>query len=204
MVDDGHDRLQRGSEDEEMDAGSMTPGAGRLPGSEHPDAVVPASSAQPRRTRRTGIVLGSAIALIAALALVAVAITSRPPAEFAPGTPEQAFQAYLSAWDEQDLPGAYAQFSDRVRAGLTLDQYRLMARDWWYDNGAERRVVLLRSTVRDDRATLDLRIDEQSGGGLFGADSVWSRPLTIDLVRDGASWHLDQAMAGLEPIWYEK
>jgi hypothetical protein len=187
-----------------MDTGSMTTGTGSLPAPQGPGTTVPGPAIHSPGLRRTAILLGSGIVLLAAVALVLVATTSRPPAEFAADSPEHAFQMYLVAWDTNDLDGAYAQFSDRVKAGLSLAEYRDMARGWGYESGIERRVVLLDSTVNGDRATLELRVDEQSGGGLFGGDSVWSRPLTVDIVRDGDAWHLDQAMVDLEPIWHEK
>jgi hypothetical protein len=203
MVDDGHDRPAVRSEDEAMDAGSMTT-PGQVPAPGDPGALAQGPTVHPPGTQRAVMVLGAALLLVIAVVIAFVATTTQPAAEFGPGTPEHTFQAYLTAWEANDLDGAYAQFSERVRSQLSIDEYRAMARDWAYGDETERRVVLVGSTVRVDRATLELRIDERSGGGLLGGDSVWSRRVMVELVRDGGAWHLDQAMAGLEPIWYEK
>jgi hypothetical protein len=158
-----------------------------------------------RGGRRHLLGLGAVVVGLAALALVLLVLASRPPASFAPGTPESAFQAYLAAWDARDLDGAYAMFSARVHASLTLEAYRSMARGYEYADGAERRVVLVAATTRADGTTLELRIDELGGGGLFGTQSVWSHELTVDLIEEQGGWRVDQAFAGLEPLyWLEK
>jgi hypothetical protein len=186
-----------------MDAGSMTT-PGQVPAPDNPGALVPAPTFRSPGSWRTAVVLGAVLILGVGLALVIVATATRPVAEYRPGTPEQAFQAYLAAWEAHDVDGAYALFSDRVKARLPIEEYREMARGWGYGGEVERRVVLSESTLRGDHATLKLRIDEWSGGGLFGGDNVWSHTIAVGLVREAGAWHLDQAMADLEPIWYEK
>lgn len=186
-----------------MESGSVAAGTGAVGA---PAGDLPAAPAPPgARTRRHVIALGVAVVAIAAVALLLAVATGQRPAAFAPDTPEGSFQTYLAAWDAKDLDAAYATFSDRVHRGLTLAEYRSMARDLGYPTESERRVVLVASTPVGDRATLELRIDELGGGGMFGTQTVWSHTLLVDLIREGGQWRLDQALAGLEPVyWSEK
>lgn len=166
-----------------------------------PEPPLPATP--PRRARRPIAVLGLAIVGFAVLALILAATATRPATKFAADTPEGAVQAYLAAWDARDIDLAYASFSERVHGRLTVDQYRTVARDYQYRGSGERRVVLLGTNLHGDRASLDLRIDELGGVGIFGAQSVWSRPIAVDLVREHGAWRLDTALADLEPVsWY--
>lgn len=186
-----------------MDSGPITAEADRLPtpAGQVPGAPAPVVESPP--TRRHVILLAVAVAAVAGLALLLVVAASRPVTQFAADSPEGAFQAYLVAWDARDLDAAYATFSERVQGSLSPDEYRMIASG--YDGGGERRVVLLASAVHDDRATLDLRIDELGGGGLFGGQSVYSSTITVDLVRENGSWRLDTPFASLEPVyWYAK
>ena len=163
----------------------------------------PSAPIQPmQRMNRHVVGLAVAVLAVAVMALAVLASASHPATRFASGTPEGAFQSYLHAWEANDLDAAYATFSQRVRTGLSVDEYRRTARG--YDTGADRgrRVVLLDSQVRGDQATIDLRVDQASGGGLFGAQSVWSRTITVDLVRENGAWRLDQALANLEPVYW--
>jgi hypothetical protein len=195
---------RRADEDLAVDTGTITTGAsgGTTPTDQRPrtDPLVRAPS-----VGRQVAALGAVLVALMVLALIVVTSATNPATRFGPGTPEGAFQAYLAAWDARDLDGAYATFSGRVQRQLTIDEYRATARDFQYDSGRERRVVLLDSTVNGDEATLELRVDELGGGGIFGARSVWSREITVDLVREAGSWRLDMALANLEPVyWYAK
>jgi hypothetical protein len=190
-----------------MDTPSIQGPAGPVPDTAgHPPVASPPATSAPG-IRRSALVLGTAIVAVAVIATLVIAALSRPPAVFSPDTPEGAFQAYLAAWEADDLGAAHALLSDRIRAKLSEDRYRALARDYsQYGDGSgpDRRVVLLGTTSNGDRATLDLRVDEQGGGGLFGGQSVWSRTITVDLVREHDTWHLDQALAGLDPMWFEE
>lgn len=166
----------------------------------------PSAPAAPRTgARRHVLALAIGILAVLALAVVALAAATQPSARFAPDSPEAAFQDYLNAWDARDFDAAYATFSDRVRKNLAIDDYRRMARDFGYDDSTERRVVLIHADTNADTATLDMRVDQLGGGGVFGAQSVWSREITVSLVRENGSWRLDEAYANLEPLgWYGK
>lgn len=182
-----------------MDGGPMVAAKGDSPTAA--GQAQPSAGRIPRGAGRHVLVLGAAVTAIAVVALLLVATATRPVTRFAPDTPEAAFQAYLTAWDAHDLDAAYATFSARVRAGLPLDNYKAQAVGY-RQPGADRRVVLLNSSMTGARALLDLRIDELGGGGLFGAQSVWSRETTVGLVREQDAWRLDVPLADLEPVYW--
>jgi hypothetical protein len=172
-----------------------------------PDApMIPATpnDQATRGIRRTVILLGGAILAVAGVAVLVVALSARQPVAYPAGSPEAALQGYLSAWEADDLDTAYASFSDRVRAQATLDEYRSMDRDYRWAREQDRRVVLTGTRLSGDRATLDLRIDWFSSGGLLGGRSNWSENRTVVLVREDDAWHVDEYLAGIEPMWLEK
>jgi hypothetical protein len=188
-----------------MDTGPIAAGPGGLPTLAGQSPASPAPSVAGPRVARHVVALGAVILMIAVAALALIATAARPATQFAPGSPEAVFQAYLTAWDANDLDTAYATFSSRVHADVAIEEYRTLARSY-PQRGADRRVVLLDATTTGDRATLDLRVDEFSGSsGVFGGQSVWSRPLTVDLVREQGAWLLDAPLADLEAVyWYQK
>jgi hypothetical protein len=154
--------------------------------------------------RRTVLILGGAILAFAVVALLAVLLTSRPAASYPAGSPEGVFQGYMAAWEAGDLDAAYAHFSDRVRALVTVDEYRAMERDYRWTRDQDRRVVLIGTRITDDRATLDLRIDWFSPGGMLGGGDTWSEDRSVALVRVNGSWSVDELIAGIEPMWLEQ
>jgi hypothetical protein len=180
--------------------GSMGPGSGMQAAS--PGQLVPAAPRVPatRGIRRTVLVLGAVILVVAAAAVLVVALTTRPAPTYPAGSPEAAFQGYYTAWEARDLETAYGLLSERIRASVPADQYRRDDRDYAWSRDESRRVVLIASRVVGDRATLDLRIDQSSSGGPFGATDTWSWDTSVALVREDGAWHVDDYLAGLEPM----
>jgi hypothetical protein len=166
------------------------------------DPPVPAATRVPasRGIRRTVLVLGAVILAVAAVGVLAVAISSRPAPAYPADSPEAAFQAYYTAWEARDLETAYGLLSERIRASVTADGYRTADREYGWSRGESRRVVLTGARVAGDRATLDLRVDQSSSGGLFGATDTWSWDTSVALVREDGAWHVDDYLAGLEPL----
>jgi hypothetical protein len=151
------------------------------------------------------LVLGAVILAVAAVAILAVALTVRPAPSYPADSPEAAFQAYYTAWEARDLDTAYGLLSERVRAQVTADRYWQDDRDYGWSRDQGRRVVLVGSHVTGDRAALHLRVDEASQGGPFGATDTWSWDTNVVLVREDGAWHVDNYLAGLEPMpAYEK
>lgn len=169
-----------------------------------PGAVAGAVTPSSTGIRRTVTVLGGVILGVALAGLLIVLLTGRPAATYPADSPEAALQGYLTAWEARDLDTAYAAFSDRIRGSATLDEYRRMDAEYGWARNSDRRVVLAGSRVNGDRATLDLRIDEFSSGGLLGGGDAWSSERSVLLVRDGGHWHVDELLIGLEPMAVEK
>jgi hypothetical protein len=131
---------------------------------------------------------------------VALAAPVRP-AVYAPGTPEAAFQDFYAAWEDRDLETAHAALSTEVRRDLSLADYRRMDSEMTWMRDEDRRVVLLSSRIDDDRAVLDLRVDQFSGGGGLGGDrSSWER--SVNLVREDGDWRIDEGLLGVETVAY--
>lgn len=154
--------------------------------------------------RRTVVILGASIIAFAVVALLVALISSRPPAGYPAGSPEEAFQGYIAEWESGDLDAAYTHFSDRVRALVTADRYRAMDRDYRWTRDQDRRIVLVGTRTNGDRATLDLRIDWYAAGAPFGGGDTWSEDRSIMLVHVNGTWYVDELLAGIEPMWLEQ
>jgi hypothetical protein len=157
----------------------------------------------PRGEKRSGKVrLAAAAGLgVVAAALLALAILGREPAVFQPGTPEHAFQSYYTAWEAEDLDAAYAWFSRDVQATMTLAEYRRYAREQWgWSRDDTRRIVLEGIDRAGTRATLRIRVEHFSAGGLGG--NRYSYALSFRLVENDGAWFIDEPLAGLEPLMH--
>lgn len=189
-----------------METGSTSPGSTGSAAPASPE--VPDTAGQPRSpgapgVRRLALLLGGLILGVAIVAALVVALSSRPPATYSAGSPEAALQAYLLAWQANDLDAAYAALSEQVHGVITAADYRMMAGNWSVGRADDRRIVLTDSHVNGDRARLDLRIDELSSGGGVGGN-VWSRETSVALVRESGAWRIDELLAGPDPMPYWK
>lgn len=183
--------------------GSIGTGSAAPVGPAGPATPATPNAPSTRGIRRTVILLGGAILAVAGVAVLVVALSARQPVVYPAGSPEAAFQGFLSAWEANDLDTAYSSFSDGVRSRATLEEYRRMDRDYRWAREQDRRVVLTGTRLNGDRATLDLRIDWFSSGGWFGGGSTWSENRSVALVREDGAWHVDEYLAGIEPMWLE-
>lgn len=160
-------------------------------------------AAPARGTRPSRAVLATVVAVVAlvlvALAM-AVAAPSRP-ADYAPGTPEAAFQEFYAAWGSGDVDAAYGYLSSNVTRDLTLIDYRQADGEQSWQRDQQRRLVLQGVDVTGDRALLHVRIDEFSRGGLTGDRYSYDR--TVRLAREGGSWRIDEPLVGIESIAYK-
>ncbi len=167
---------------------------------ENPTPVVGSSSPSQARASRSVLVVGGAIVALIFLALVVVLAAPKGPAAYDPGSPEAAFQTFYQAYEAGDVEGAYALLSTGVRDDLTLSEYRRLDTEQAWQRDQDRRLVLVGSEPTGDRATLLLRIDEFSQGGLGG--NRYSHERTIRLVREAGSWLIDEPIVGIESVAY--
>jgi hypothetical protein len=148
----------------------------------------------PRSVVLTGVAI---VALIVVALVVAVARPNRT-IEYPAGSPEAAFQAFYTAWQDGDLETAYGYFSPSVTAGMTLTEYERAdsSQSWAREQG--RRVVLLGAEIDGERATVHVRVDEfyQEGVG-----ERYTSTYTVALVRDGGAWLVDEPLLGIDTIW---
>lgn len=152
------------------------------------------------RVPKAALVVGAAIVGLIALAVVVVLAVPKGPAAYEPGSPEAAFQAFYQAFEAGDVDGAYGHLASTVTDELTLAEYRRLDAQVAWQRDQDRRVVLLGADLTGDRASLRLRIDQFSQGGL-GADR-YSSERTIRLVREGGAWLIDEPIVGTENVAY--
>ena len=143
------------------------------------------------------VVVGAIVGLIALAVVLVIAVPDRPPT-YDPGSPEAAVQGFLQAYEEGDIDGAYALLSTRIKADLTLNEYRRVDSEVSWQRDDDRRVVLVRSDVSGDQASVHLRIDQFSGGGL--GNTRYSEDRTIRLVREDGAWLIDEPILGFEYV----
>src|SRR5918994_2272082 len=97
-----------------MDERPMTVSGGALEG-----ATADPASLQPGPwVPRSMLLAGGLIAALIVVALVAVLIRPTGPTTYPDGSPEAAFQAYMSAYDAEDVEAAYGWFSSPVKDSL--------------------------------------------------------------------------------------
>lgn len=166
---------------------------------------LPANSVEtpaPARARipRAGLVIVAVIVALTAIALVLVVAVPNGPTTYEPGSPEAAFQGFYRAYEGGDIESAHALFSSSIKEQLTLSEYRRVDAEHAWQRDEDRRVVLLRTEVTGDRASLHLRIDQFTGGGLGAARNSYER--TIRLVRENGAWLIDEPIVGVEPVTY--
>lgn len=163
-----------------------------------PAASVDPSTPERARIPRVGLVVVGAIVALIALAMVLVLAVPKDPTTYDPGSPEAAFQAFFQAYEVGDVDGAHALLSSSMKQQLTLAEYRRLDAEHGWQRDEDRRVVLLRTDITGDRASLHLRIDQFSGGGLGAARNSQER--TIRLVHENEAWFIDEPIVGVEYV----
>ena len=168
---------------------------------EEQQAAVPLE--RPAWARRSNFVLGGVVAAGVILALAAIGtVILRPaaPAVYPAGSPEAAFQAFLTEYDTGDLDAAYAHFSASVRSRLSFSDFRRMADDYAWQDDDDRRVVLDKVDATGDSAVLHIRVERFTPEGLGGNRTSYAQD--IRLVREAGAWRIDEPLAGTEPAGY--
>lgn len=149
---------------------------------------------------RSVLVAGVAIAALIGIAVLVAVVLPARPTEYAAGSPEAAFQDFYRAWEDRDIDAAYGHLSSTVTRQLSPSQYRIADSDQAWQRDQERRLVLLGSEVTGDRAVLDIRVDEFSGGGIGGQRYSYDR--SVRLVRENGTWLIDEPLVGIESVGY--
>lgn len=159
-----------------------------------------ASVAPAGRPARSLIIAGLLVlSLVIAAAVAAITLGSRGPASFPADSPQEAFQSYYRAYQNQDTDIAYQYFSQRVQRQVSLDEYsRIVGSSGLYTSTDERnaRILVDRVEQSDDRATLYLIKEMFVGTGINATQ--FSSERQVRLVREGGAWKIDDALMGIE------
>jgi len=149
---------------------------------------------------RSILLVGGAIVALVVIALAVALTRPNQPAVYMAGTPEATFQDFYKAWEDGDIEAAFSHLSSGVTTNLTLAEYRRLDADQSWQRDQDRRVVLLGGDVTNDRATLHVRVDQFSGGGLGGGR--YSSERSIRLVLENGIWRIDEPLVGIESVAY--
>lgn len=137
------------------------------------------------------LALAAGAILLVIVALVAIPLAGRQPAELAPAsTPEGVVQRFFAAAYRGDYAAAYAMLDDTTRRDLTLAEFQSRLR---YERDSEMRVDGV--ALHGETATVSVTVTHYSPGGLFGGDE-WTTPYDLLLERDGDTWRIIG-----EPFW---
>lgn len=160
----------------------------------------------PRATSRDGdrtvLVAGIGLATVAVLAVIAIAaFGSRDPAALPEGSPEQAMQRYLAAFEDRDYEAAYGWFSAAVRDELTVTEYERSVREFAAYERPSRRILTERSTIDGDRAVVVLIVEEfYDDVGPFGGGEIARSTREIRLVQEDGAWRIADPLVWLDPL----
>ena len=157
---------------------------------------------------RSLLIIGlSVVAIVVLATVVVIRAGNRPPVVYPASSPEAAIQDYLQAWADGDDEATLSAFSARVRADLSLDDYRTMASEFrrYQDppSGPTRRVFIDRATIQGERATVDLTVEESWPAEPLGRNTYRS-VRSLALVREDGAWKIDEQLVWLDPGWYAK
>ncbi len=146
--------------------------------------------------------IGAGILLLVIISVAVVLLVGRGAAtEYPAGSPEGAFQRYLTAYDDGDYETAYGYFSEDVHARMSLEDYRQGAQMFGGGmgyGGTSQRVLFQGSEGGGDRVRLNLVIEYFYGDGMSGGSS--RQPLQVNMVREDGQWRIDDPLTGLEPF----
>ena len=157
-------------------------------------------------SNRSLLAIVAGILALVAVAVVVVLVAGDPkPQEFPPDSAEAAVQGYLGAWNERDIPTAYAFLSERVRASTSLEDYQRAADEFltWGmpPNGPDRRISIGDASSEGDRTVVPVTVEELYGDGLNQNVSRSTRYLPM--VRDADGWRIDETLVWLDPTYID-
>jgi hypothetical protein len=152
-------------------------------------------------TNRSLLVIGGGILALVALSIAVILLAeARGPASFELGSPQEAMQRYLAAWEERDHEAAYLFFSTEIRADTTLEQYESEARAYGEGfGGGETATYIDDAEVEGDTATLHLTVEQYFDDGGLGGNSYRTQR-SVRMVREADGWKIDEPLIGVESI----
>lgn len=157
------------------------------PGTAVTDAPRPSAG-----STRLLLLVAAGVAALVVVALAVALLLPRGAPTYPAGSPEAAFQAWLTAAEDADYEAIYAAFSPRVRATWTYDQY-LSERGMYGESGGRRLVWIDSVDRRNDQAVLHVTVEYRSGEGL--STSRWyDRDIRVPMVLVDGTWYLDQRL----------
>lgn len=137
----------------------------------------------PRARSGTVLTVVAAAAVVLAAATI-VAIAVRAPSEFDQGTPEAVAQGYVQAVIDGDALEAIDHLSTGLRERCTVGELRSAYVP------ESLRVRLTGVDVLDDRAEVDLAVEEGTGAGLGDG---YGYEVTLFMERADRSWVISEA-----------
>ncbi|MGV8846189.1 hypothetical protein [Tessaracoccus sp.] len=124
---------------------------------------------------RPTTVLAIVAALVVALALVAAIVSNgRERPQLDASTPEGVVQLYVSTLFHGDVAGAVKYLDSELGCADPVPEAYLSDLSW---------VSAMKSTMKDDTAEVELRVEEGSG-----LDGTWSHIEVFTLRRDSDTW----------------
>ncbi len=134
---------------------------------------------------------GGAVLGILIIASVVVAVLQKE-AEFAPGSPEAAVQAYLRALDEDDFQGVHDALSPEIQDRCSIEDMFNGRFPGHRRSGLEdKRITLDGARTLDETTFVTIRISELRGDGLFGP-SEFDYDATFALKQFDGHWKFSE------------
>ena len=132
--------------------------------------------------RRSRLVMGGLIAVVVIVVVVAlIAVFTREGDRTYPAnSPEGVVQRYARAVVEGDTDAALGYLTPDSAADCEL----------WEAGMADYRITLVRRTVRDSTARVEVIVSEVVGGGLFGPDEYQNQEV-FSLQRIDGDWKVE-------------
>ncbi len=146
------------------------------------------------RPGRSILIIAGIVTALVASAIVVVLVVSPTESHFAPGSPEDVFQRYLTSYTNRDFTTAYGFFSTQAQQQLSMDDYLTYARSGYGPVTEGNRVLVSRVEGSETSKTLRLTIESQSVSGLDV--NRWSYDVSIPMVMESGSWKIDQLLLG--------
>ncbi len=150
-------------------------------------------------------IVGGVLTLVAVTVVVVLVAGDPKPQEFPPDSAEAAVQGYVGAWNDRDIPTAYAFLSERVRATTSLEDYQRAADEFLAygmpPNGPERRISIGDASSQGDRTVVPVTVEELYGDGLN--QNVSRSMRYLPMVRDADGWRIDELLIWLDPTYID-
>lgn len=140
-----------------------------------------------RMTSSNRLLVVMGLGLVGLIVVAAIIVAFRDPAEFEPGSPEAATQAYVQAILDEDAAAAHARLTPALQRRCTVED--LEERHYWRDAG---RITLVDSKVKTDAAVIKVKFTAAYSDGAFDYyQSSYEERFELEMV-DG-EWRISSA-----------